>query len=136
MSSTPATDNAFDRAIAEIPSCALDEAGLADQRARYARLAASVTRIQRDADAVVIEFREEFDRQTLDETLAVERECCPFFRFEFDDSQRRLHATVREPEQLPALDAMAHALQSVPRVAIDSSGGKSVGSPVSASRQT
>ena len=145
MSSKPRTDGAFDQAIAEIPSCALDEAGLADQRARYAGLAATVSRIQREADAVVIEFREGFDRQVLDETLAVELECCPFFLFEFDDSQRRLRATVREAEQLPALDAMAHALQSVPRAGDeylhpvspgDSSAGRSVGSPVSASRQT
>ena len=60
----------------------------------------------------MIEFREQFDRQMLEEALAVERQCCPFFLFEFDDSQRRLRATVREPEQLPALDAMARALQS------------------------
>jgi hypothetical protein len=116
MPSKPATASAFDQAIAEIPSCALDEVGLAAQRARYVRLAPTVSRIEREAEAVLIEFREEFDRQTLEETLAVERQCCPFFLFEFDDSQRRLRATVREPEQLPALDAMAYALQSVPRV--------------------
>ena len=115
MSSKPVTDSAFDQAIAEIPSCALDEAGLAAQRARYARLAPTVSRIEREAEAVLIEFREQFDRQTLDETLAVERQCCPFFLFEFDDSRRRLRATVREAEQTPALDAMAQALQSVPR---------------------
>ena len=131
MSSKPATDSALDQAIAEIPSCALDEAGLADQRARYTRLAANVSRIHREAEAVLVEFRKEFDRQTLDETLAVERRCCPFFVFEFDDSQRRLRVTVSEPEQLAALDAMAQALHSV-----DSSEGRSVGSPVSASTQT
>jgi hypothetical protein len=117
MSSKPATAGAFDQAIAAIPSCALDEAGVADQRARYARLAPTVSRIERDAEAVLIEFREQFDRQTLEEALAVERQCCPFFLFEFDDSQRRLRATVRDPEQLPALDAMAVALQSVPSAA-------------------
>jgi hypothetical protein len=116
MSPKPATDSAFDRAIAEIPSCALDEAGVTAQRAWYARLAPTVSRVERQADAVLIEFREDFDRGTLDETLAVERECCPFFLFEFDGTQRRLRATVQEAEQRPALDAMAHALRSVPRV--------------------
>jgi hypothetical protein len=119
MSSKPATAGAFDQAIAAIPSCALDEAGLANQRARYARLAPTVSRIEREAEAVLIEFREEFDVQILEETLAVERLCCPFFLFEFDDSQRRLRATVREPEQLPALDVIAQALQSVPPLGHD-----------------
>jgi hypothetical protein len=114
MSSKPATSSTFDQAIAAVPSCALDEAGRTDQRARYARLAPTVSRIEREADAVLIVFRQQFDRQTLEEALAVERQCCPFFLFEFDDSQRRLRATVRESEQLPALDAMALALQSVP----------------------
>jgi hypothetical protein len=137
------THSASDRAIAEIPSCALDEAGRADQRARYSRLAPAVSRIEREADAVWIEFDEQLDRETLDETLAVERACCPFFEFAFDDSLRRLRATVREPEQAPALDAMADALRGVPRAepqesspAPDTSAGKDVGAPVPASRQT
>src|SRR5437899_12826122 len=56
MSSNPATTNAFDRAVAKIPTCALDEAGMSEQRARYARLAPSVTRAQREPEAVLIEF--------------------------------------------------------------------------------
>ena len=108
-SSQEATANTFDQAIAEIPSCALDEAGVEQQRARYARLASSVTRVEREPEAVLIEFRAEFDQELLDRTLAVERECCPFFRFEFDASQRRLRIMVDEAEQLPALDAVAEA---------------------------
>lgn len=100
----------FDQAIATIPSCALDEEGLGDQRARYSRLATSVTVLKREAEAVVIEFRENFDRQTLEQLLEVERACCPFFRFEFDESTRRLCVTVREADKLQALDAIAHAL--------------------------
>src|SRR5437660_184558 len=100
MPSKPDITDAFDEAIAEIPSCALDEAGVREQRDRYARLAESVTRLDREAEAVSIEFREGFDQATLDQALAVERECCPFFRFEFSDSQRRLRVTVREAEQL------------------------------------
>jgi hypothetical protein len=116
MSPDPATTDAFDEAIAQIPSCALDEAGLREQRARYAHLAPSVTRLDREPEALLIEFREGFDQDTLDEALAVERACCPFFQFEFDESERRLRTTVRETEQLPALDAMAHALGAAQRV--------------------
>ena len=114
-SSQEATANTFDQAIAEIPSCVLDEAGVGQQRARYACLAPSVTRLEREPEAVLIEFHADFDRGTLDRTLAVERECCPFFRFEFDDSQRRLRVMVKEAEQLPALDAVADAFGAVRR---------------------
>jgi len=118
MSSDPPTTDAFDEAIARIPSCGLDEAGLREQHDRYARLAPSVTRMEREPEAVSIEFAEGFDRGALERTLAVERACCPFFRFEFDESARRLRATVREPEQLPALDAMEDALRGAGRATL------------------
>ena len=96
--------------LPQIPTCALDEAGVREQRARYARLAPHVTTLKREPDALLIEFGEGFDRDALDEAIAVERECCPVFGFEVDRSKRRLRMTVAEPEQLPALDAMAQAL--------------------------
>jgi hypothetical protein len=46
----------------------------------------------------------------LEQTLAIERECCPFFGFDFDASSRYLRVTVASAEQLPALDAIAHRL--------------------------
>jgi hypothetical protein len=116
MSSNPTTTDAFDRAVAKIPTCALDEAGMSEQRARYARLATSVTRLQREPEAMLIEFDQEFDRQALDEALAVERECCPFFQFAFDEQRRRLRVAVAATEQLPALDAMADAFGAAHRV--------------------
>jgi hypothetical protein len=115
MSLDPATTDAFHESLAQIPSCALDEAGVREQRARYARLAPSVTLIEREAEAILIQFEESFDQGTLDQALAVERACCPFFQFEFDESNRRLRTTVREAEQLPALDAIAHALEGAER---------------------
>jgi hypothetical protein len=105
-----AASDPFAPAIAEIPSCALDEAGLREQRARYVRLAPSVASLGREGRAVEVEFADGFDQRTLEETIAVERECCPFFEFEFDESERRLRITVREAEQAPALDALAHSL--------------------------
>jgi hypothetical protein len=104
----------FDEVIAGIPTCALDEGGVEIQRDRYARLAPDVDRLEREPEAVLIEFREDFDRQLLVEALVVERACCPFFLFEFDERTRRLRITVREREQ-PALDAMADALTAAGR---------------------
>jgi hypothetical protein len=108
---SPAAErSAFHDAIAAIPTCTLDRESMDAQRARYARLADDVTRLDREPDAVLVEFRENFDRTTLEEALADERACCPFFLFDFDEKARRLRTTVRERDQLPALDAMAHAL--------------------------
>jgi hypothetical protein len=110
MSSKAPGTTDFDEALGKIPTCALDQEGMEAQRGRYARLAPDVKRLEREPDALLIEFHEHFDRETLDEALAVERACCPFFLFDFDEIARRLRTTVREPDQLPALDAMAHAL--------------------------
>ncbi len=99
-------------ALPQIPSCALTEDGMRAQRDRYARLGRDTRRVERQPAALTIEFEEGFDRDALEEALAVERECCPFFRFAYDEDARRLVVTVREPEQLPALDAIAYAVGS------------------------
>jgi hypothetical protein len=110
MPDTPVVARRFEKAVAQIPSCALTEEGVREQRARYGRLARHTGRVRREPEAVIIEFDEDFDREALDEALAVERQCCPFFQFAFDEARRRLRVTVGDPEQLPALDAMAHAV--------------------------
>jgi hypothetical protein len=74
------------------------------------RLGPSVADFQRREDCITIELHSRFDRRLLDETLAVERECCPFFRFDFDEQTRRLAVSVEDPEQRAGLDALAHAL--------------------------
>ncbi len=79
------------------------------------RLAATITRLNRTHEAIVIDFDEHLDRETLERTLAVERECCPFFVFELDEPNHRLRITVSEAEQLPALEAMAAALDAAQR---------------------
>jgi len=94
-------------------SCALDDDGRRVQRARYTRLAASVAHLERTPEAVVIEFDEQVHRETLECALAVERQCCPFFVFDFDPRTRRLLISVLETEQLPALDAIADAFRRV-----------------------
>jgi hypothetical protein len=96
----------------QVPSCALDKAGVREQRGRFARLAPGVASVTREPEAVLISFREGFDRDALDGALEVERQCCPFFRFELDERDRRLRVTVQDADQLPALDAIAHAVVS------------------------
>ncbi|MGH2910159.1 MAG: hypothetical protein ACRDK8_12785, partial [Solirubrobacteraceae bacterium] len=109
---TEAPGDAFDQALADIPACALDADGRGEQKARYGRLARSATGVQREIEAVVIEFDHDRDPETLEETLAVERECCPFLRFAFDPQRRRLRVTVADRDMLPALDAIAHGFEA------------------------
>jgi hypothetical protein len=98
------------QSLPDIPSCALDEEGLRGQRERQARLAASVARTERDGMTIAIYFRHDFDRSALDEMLAVERRCCPFFAFGFDEQERRLEVSVQEAGHAPALEAIAAGL--------------------------
>jgi alkylmercury lyase len=110
-----AIDDGFDRALAELPSCALDGPARAAQHARYARLAPSTTGVRREPDAVVIEFDHHLDAELLDEAIAVERDCCPFLSFELDRRSRRVRVTVSDPEMRPALDALADGFRAAQR---------------------
>ena len=104
--------DAFNRAAAQIPSCALDEDGLARQRQRHHRLSPSVVDMRREGDVLTVDFAVDFDRQALDELIAVERECCPFFAFSFDDRSRHLEVGVNDPGAAAAVDAIADQLSA------------------------
>ena len=88
-------------------SCSLDPHGRARQRERGRRIAAGITRTHRCPDRLVVQFAPGFDRPALDELLTVERECCPFFDFAFDERRRRLTVSVLDPRDAPAIDAIA-----------------------------
>src|SRR5437868_12336015 len=94
----------------KILSCALDRVGLEEQRRRHRRLSPSVVQVTRQATVLGVDFAPGFDRRALDELIAVERECCPFFAFSFDERLRHLEIAVRDPDAAPALDAFADEL--------------------------
>jgi hypothetical protein len=102
--------DAYTRAAEAIPSCAITEEDLKRQRERAAKLSRSVRDLTRHDEAVVFEFEAGFDRQALDELVAVERECCPFFTFGFDEEARRLTVGVQQADHVSALEAMAEQL--------------------------
>jgi hypothetical protein len=97
-----------------IPSCAATDADRKRQRERAAKLSASVKDLTRHDEVVVFEFEIGFDREALDEMVAVERQCCPFFTFDFDEAARRLTVGVEDADHLPALEAMAAQLGAEP----------------------
>ena len=92
------------------PRCSLDAPGMRRQRARYRGLARSLLQMSRHGDRLVVDFAPDLDRRALEQTLALERECCPFFRFSFDPHLRRLHVSVCESAATPALEALASLL--------------------------
>ena len=94
---------------APIPSCALDHGAGIAQAARYRSLSRAVSRIDRAADTLTVQFGEHLDRDLLERTLAVERQCCGFFVFRLDDGGRQLMISVRDTAQTPALDVLATA---------------------------
>jgi hypothetical protein len=106
--------------IAAIPSCALDERGLWAQRERYRQLARTVNRLDRTPERILVHFDEQLDRELLEQTLGVERACCPFFVFALKEPERCLEIGVRGPDQLPALEALAAAFAAGHRAPADS----------------
>ncbi len=94
----------------QLAECRLDLAGLRAQRERYRGLGRHLERIERLPRRLEARFGPGVDRALLDETLEIERECCPFFALAYDATCRDLAITVEDPAQDPALDALRHAL--------------------------
>lgn len=92
------------------PSCALDDAGLRLQLERYRQTGAGARLIDRTHWSLIVELDEQIDPQLVDETIAIERECCPFFTLDWEPERRRLTVAVSRAEYEPALDAIAFAL--------------------------
>jgi hypothetical protein len=92
------------------PSCALDEAGLRAQLARYRAVGRDARLLERTPRRLLVEIGATIDRELVEQALAVERECCPFFALDWHPEQRRLAMSVSAAEYEPAIDAIAFAL--------------------------
>jgi hypothetical protein len=96
------------------PTCALDTDGLRRQRDRYRCAGQGARLVRRTPRDVVFELDGDADLGNVEQLIAVERECCPFFAFEWDAGSRRLSVAVSAAEQEPALDAVVTALALAP----------------------
>lgn len=92
------------------PSCALDEGGLRLQVERYRRAGQGARLIGRTRRRLVVDFAEPASVKLIEEAVAVERECCPFFALDWEPTRRRLTVSVSHVEHEPALRAIAFAL--------------------------
>ena len=93
-----------------IGACHLDAEGLQSQLQRYRELGRHVTQTTRRKQRLTVAFDADLDVGLLEETLRVERACCPFFVIEPSPDLRTLTIAVAAAGHDPALDAIAHAL--------------------------
>jgi hypothetical protein len=93
-----------------IARCELDAAGLSAQRDRYRRLGRNALAIERRRRQLLVSFGADVDRALVEETIAIERRCCPFFRIMFDPEARLLLISVDRADEDPALGALRLAL--------------------------
>jgi hypothetical protein len=92
------------------PSCALDESGLRLQLERYQQAGRNARLIERTPRSLVADLDKDVDAELVAETVAIERECCPFFTFTWEPDRRRLTISVSQAAHEPAIDAIAFAL--------------------------
>lgn len=91
-------------------SCSLDETGLRRQLERYRAAGADGRVLSRDRRQIRIRVGDGAESTVIEEMIAVERECCPFYTLEWDRLQRVLTVAVSVADDEPALDAVAYAL--------------------------
>src|SRR2546422_3133175 len=92
-----------------IPGCSIAPEDRAPQAARIASVGRSVARVEREPRLLRFHLEPGVDRRALEELIATERECCPFYRF--DTTDHTLTVAVEDDEHVPALDAFAQLLR-------------------------
>jgi len=90
--------------------CSLEEADLRAQLARYRGVGTGADILERSTQRLVIRMGDAVSDGAVEELLAVERSCCPFFGMGWDPRERCISVSVSRPEDERALDAIAYAL--------------------------
>ena len=99
------------RSLPVVPrSCSLDAAGLEAQAARYRSAGDGALVVAREPRRFEVVLGPDTDSAEVEELVAVERDCCPFFEIGWEPGERRLSFGVGRQEDAPALDAIAYAL--------------------------
>ena len=93
-----------------IPSCTLKAGEVGPQAERWRELARSAADIEYSGGELAISFGDDVPLAAMERVIAVESECCPFFRMGYDAEDKTLRMTVADAEHAPALDAIAERL--------------------------
>jgi hypothetical protein len=91
-------------------ACSLDEPDLRAQLARYRGVGKGAAILEQSRQRLVIRVGAAASDVVVDELVAVERRCCPFFDLGWEPHERRLSISVSRPDHEPTLDAIAKAL--------------------------
>jgi hypothetical protein len=97
-------------------TCALDDQALAEQIARFRRIGEHAIWARRLPTELTVVLEADLDDELLEETLAVERACCPFFALIWDGSTRQLTIAGREHHG-PVFERIVEAFRLTPAVA-------------------
>ena len=95
-------------------SCALDQDGVGAQGARYRLAGEGAEVLERSPRRLLVRVGQQVEGRVIDELVAVERRCCPFFALAWEPAERRLEVSVSRREDEPALDAVILALGLAP----------------------
>jgi hypothetical protein len=91
-------------------ACTLDESGMRWQLERYRAAGRGASLIERTPRRLTVKLDPHADGLVVEELIATERECCPFFDLVWQPDQRCLTLAVSDVEHEPALDAIWLAL--------------------------
>jgi len=91
-------------------SCSLDQDGLSAQLERYRAAGAGAQIVEQDSRRLVIRVSDQASTAAIEQLVAVERGCCPFFELDWEPDARVLGVAVSRAEHEPALGAIAAAL--------------------------
>jgi hypothetical protein len=91
-------------------ACALDEHGAHRQLERYRTAGRGASLIERTPRRLIVKLDQQVDGLVVEELIATERECCPFFGLVWEPARRRLTFAVSDVEHEPALEAISSAL--------------------------
>jgi hypothetical protein len=91
-------------------ACSLDENGIRRQLERYRTAGLGASLLERTPRRLTVKLDPHADGQVVEELIATERECCPFFDLVWEPDQRCLTFGVSDVEHEPALEAISLAL--------------------------
>jgi hypothetical protein len=93
-----------------VPSCTLDACTAREQLRRYRLAGRGAVVRSRTTRRLTIGLAEGVDRTAVEELVAVEEACCPFFGIDWNPATRTLAVSVSRTQDEPALGAIAFAL--------------------------
>ena len=91
-------------------ACSLTEDELQAQIQRYRTVGQSAHTKRRVGMSIELGLGPQVSNELIEELVATERRCCPFFRLDWRPDERELVVAVASVEHRPALEQIASAL--------------------------